>query len=93
MSNSIDPIIATLITRYQTLISECGVVDRNEHTFGELTSVAHLDWMLKELVTNDTQSLTKKHRWLGYIQGLLIAYGITTVNTERDATRHLLAGA
>lgn len=33
--------------------------------------------------------LNKLNRWLGYIQGTLIAWGKTTVNEERDWTRPL----
>lgn len=32
----------------------------------------------------------KLHRWLGYLQGVLIAYGILNVNEERDYSRPLL---
>lgn len=32
----------------------------------------------------------KLNRWLGYIQGVLIAYGILNVNEERDYSRPLL---
>ena len=33
--------------------------------------------------------LLKLNRWLGYIQGVLITKGATTVTTERDFTRPL----
>jgi hypothetical protein len=33
--------------------------------------------------------LMKLNRWLGYIQGCLIVWGVTTVETERDWTRPL----
>lgn len=33
--------------------------------------------------------LMKLNRWLGYIQGVLITQGITTVQAERDWTRPL----
>lgn len=33
--------------------------------------------------------LNKLNRWLGYIQGTLIALEVTTVQTERDWTRPL----
>lgn len=57
------------------------------------TSLGHLAWMLTELQTNDTQSLTKKHRWLGCVQGIMIAQGMITVNDERDATRNIFNGS
>ena len=37
----------------------------------------------------DGLPLMKLNRWLGYIQGTLIAWGITTVQAERDWTRPL----
>lgn len=50
----------------------------------------HLHWMLNEIrarqFDNDYDGL-KYHRWLGYIQGVLITKGYTTVNEERDFTR------
>lgn len=38
----------------------------------------------------DDYPLTKLNRWLGYIQGVLICSGQTTVEAERDWTRSLL---
>lgn len=37
----------------------------------------------------DRMPLMKLNRWLGYIQGSLIQWEITTVQTERDWTRPL----
>lgn len=61
-------------------------------TFGEEQSDKHLLWMLSELECNQEQSITKKHRWLGYIQGVLICKGYTTVAEEREETRELFNG-
>jgi hypothetical protein len=38
---------------------------------------------------NDNLPVTKLMRWLGYIQGQLVAKGITTVEDERNWTRPL----
>lgn len=38
---------------------------------------------------NDKLPLMKLNRWLGYIQGTLIQWEITTVQAERDWTRPL----
>ena len=38
---------------------------------------------------DDKLPLLKLNRWLGYIQGSLIQWGITTVEAERDWTRPL----
>lgn len=59
---------------------------------GEATA-EHLNWMLNELENNHEQSLTKKHRWLGFIQGVVIVYGLTSVQSERDITRAVFSGA
>lgn len=51
----------------------------------------HLAWMLTEL-SSDAMSETKKHRWLGYIQGCMAFRGLLTVNEERDSTRKMFNG-
>lgn len=38
---------------------------------------------------NDDVPLVKLSRWLGYVQGVLIERGATTVEAERDWTRPL----
>lgn len=58
----------------------------------EFDNTDHLIWMLNELSNNQDQSLTKKHRWLGYIQHALISAGLTDVMTERDYTRNIFNG-
>lgn len=63
-----------------------------EEPFGDKTSRGHLIWMLDEISTNLEQSVTKKHRWFGFVQGLLIAYGYTTVDRERNYTRDIFNG-
>lgn len=51
----------------------------------------HLAWMLAKL-SDDDMSETKKHRWLGYIQGCMVFYGLLNVNEERNNTRHIFNG-
>lgn len=49
-----------------------------------------LDKFMYLFVENlDTYPVTKLSRWLGYIQGVLIERGRTTVEIERDWTRPL----
>lgn len=55
------------------------------------TADSHLAWMLTEL-SKDDMSETKKHRWLGYIQGCMTMKGYLVVNEERDATRAIFNG-
>lgn len=49
------------------------------------TGLSHLLWMLGE-ISNHTDP-EKSARWLGFIQGVLIMRGFTTVQAERDFTR------
>lgn len=59
---------------------------------GNNPSMHHLVWMLDQIQWDTTQSLTKKHRWIGYIQGVLIERGIMDMTTERNITRDILRG-
>lgn len=75
-----------LIERYKTMAEGLHL------PYPDMTG-SHLIWMLEELASNEEQSDTKKHRWLGYIQGILIANGLTTVADEREFTRKIFNGA
>lgn len=88
-----------------TPISPCSfydnLLDRYDHYLSEDTklpetgyqSALHLRGMITQLRYDTGQSLTKKHRWLGYIQGVMCAHGLIDVDTERDWTRGLFRGA
>lgn len=66
---------------------------KNVPAFGEdKLSSSHLIWMLESLRDNTEMSLTKKHRWLGYVQGIMTAVGLITVDEERDNTREIFRG-
>ena len=52
----------------------------------------HLKWMLVQILIDEDQSLTKKHRWLGYVQGVLVANFVINVDDERNLTRNLFNG-
>lgn len=51
----------------------------------------HLTWMLQELQLRRMEQ-TKKHRWLGYIQGIMVSKGLISVQEEREATREMFNG-
>lgn len=53
---------------------------------------SHLMWMLEQILHNETQSLTKKHRWLGFVQGVLCLQGTLDVDTERNLTCNIFNG-
>jgi len=44
----------------------------------------HLSWMLDQIPSLE---FGKACRWLGFVQGILIGQGLTTVEAERDFTR------
>lgn len=52
----------------------------------EGNTVPHLRWMIKEMKTNEFSS-AKWNRWLGYIQGVMVAFNLTNLNDERDRNR------
>ena len=59
-------------------------------------SNSHLSWMLHvircEIYDPAQESETKMNRWLGYVQGVMVAKGMIKVNEERDRTRAIFNG-
>lgn len=84
------PFYPKIIQRYHDMLTGC----ENKGRFPEspYLSHGHLLKMLDEIKNNSTQSPTKKHRWLGYVQHALIVAGITSVDAERDFTRDIFNG-
>ena len=80
----VDRYIDIILDRYPKVEVKC----QSEHPM----SAPHLLWMLNEIETSDTMSTTKKHRWLGYVQGVMTALGWITVQEERDFTRNIFNG-
>ncbi|MCY1284749.1 hypothetical protein D9M68_19630 [compost metagenome] len=54
--------------------------------------LAHCMWMLSEIINNDSLSITRKHRWFGFVQAVLIEFGIITIAQFRDLTRNVFNG-
>ncbi len=53
----------------------------------ELT-LNYAGWMLDQMKENaDTWPSDKLNRWLGFVQGILVLHGATTVDDERKRTR------
>mgnify|MGYP001578869147 CR=1 FL=1 len=77
----------SLCLRYKSMLLNAPVFSIND-----FDNTNHLLWMINELENNLSQSLTKKHRWLGYIQHAVISQGITDVMTEREFTRDIFKG-
>jgi len=64
-----------------------------EQKQGDETNPVHLIWMLQQIKDNSEMSQTKRHRWLGYIQGVLVMKGVFNVEEEREYTRPIFNGA
>lgn len=71
-----------LIDRYLDMLSKADVWDTDIKEF----SYNHIQYMLSELSVMNPKS-TKAHRWLGFVQAVLVMQGITTVDIEREVTR------
>ena len=57
------------------------------------TGASHLLWMLRELQHGwNGMSETKRHRWLGYIQGVMVMKDLISVDEERNITRPIFKG-
>ena len=67
----------------------------SNHSLPSEFQASHLMVMLEQLQFSPMaqQSLSKKHRWLGFVQAACIAQGWTDVQTERDHTRDIFNGA
>ena len=63
-----------------------------EQKSGDETNPIHLIWMLQQIKDNTEMSQTKRHRWLGYIQGVLVMKGVFSVEEEREYTRPIFNG-
>lgn len=95
-ANTSPGISLELIEKYRSdcySILDTLTITRIDQIEGDETNPLHLLWMLNEIQHNDEQSLTKKHRWLGYIQGVLIMKGVSTVQEEREFSRTILNGS
>ena len=75
-----------------TLIGDTSIIEIKQLE-GDETNPIHLLWMLDQIQNNVEQSITKKHRWLGYIQGVMTVKSYITVLEEREFTRSILNGA
>jgi hypothetical protein len=85
----LDMFYPDIIYRYLDLLHSCPPFGEDE------CGSEHLKVMLGQILYTDEASMshTKKHRWLGFIQGVLITLKLTTVDLERDFTREFFNGA
>lgn len=53
-------------------------------------SQEHLLWMADQIYENsDTWPATKLHRWVGFMQGVMVAYALTTIDKESSTVRKI----
>ncbi|MCK9532514.1 MAG: hypothetical protein M0R77_18535 [Gammaproteobacteria bacterium] len=70
------------LVRYEMMVSLVGGLPLTTYTKQELQE------FIKLTMDNiENYPLEKLNRWFGFIQGIIIACGFTTVQAERDATR------
>lgn len=72
--------------RYDEMLYECKRI-YHPTAYCKLESVYDFNKQLRDECEKKELAIEKLNRWLGYIQGYLIAHGITTVEIERDWTR------
>lgn len=53
------------------------------------TSEQYLIWMCEQIICNPDWPEDKAHRWVGFIQGVLVATGTSNLDAERDRVRLL----
>lgn len=59
---------------------------------GDETNPVHIIWMINQIRDDKLTNHNQAHRWLGFIQGVLITKGLTTVTEERELTRPMFKG-
>lgn len=87
-ANKVAPELLKIVDRYQKMLIKEGAVSMEQPE--SQGSLDHLLWMLDQILINETQTRTKKHRWIGFVQSQLIDRQITTVEVEREFTRPIL---
>lgn len=53
----------------------------------EKVNSKHLIWMMNEIVRGNLHDITKENRWIGYVQGCLVALGLSNVDDMRDINK------
>lgn len=88
MSNMKNTFYSEICDRYEAILLQVEDPDQGK------AGANHLLWMLSELQDDSNQmSETKRHRWLGYIQGVMVMKNLINVENERNATRPIFKGA
>lgn len=71
------------LIRYELMVSQVSGLPLVSYTKEQLLEFIKLT--IEKI--DEEYPLNKLNRWFGFIQGIIIACGFTTVEAERDATR------
>lgn len=52
-------------------------------------TAGYLKWMCQEIINHPEWDLDKAHRWVGYVQGVMVSRCISTVVEERNRVREI----
>ncbi|WP_391557173.1 hypothetical protein [Robertmurraya sp.] len=77
-------------SKYICLLEDRGVIA--EQDSNGTIEYSHLLWMLQVIISDQSLSETKRNRWLGFIQGVLVCKGDIEIKSERDSTREIFKG-
>lgn len=80
-------ILMDLFWRYTIMAEDANIPDLEERF-----NIISLCTAGRNLSAEKKLPIDKGNRWIGYIQGILIAKGITTIQAERDYTRSMFEG-
>lgn len=80
-------IAMTLKDRTKKYLDLVGESDKDEdYTTG--VAPRYLVWMCDQIIENAASwPVTKLHRWVGYVQGSLVAHGLSNLETEKSIVR------
>lgn len=77
-------------SKYISLLEDKRVISAQDPN--GTTEYSHLLWMLQVIVSDQSLSKTKRNRWLGFVQGVLVCKGDIEIKSERDSTRDIFKG-
>lgn len=82
--------VKDVLRGYDAVLSNNGViVQRNRHH----ATLAHVRWMTHEVQTWGEDHREKAHRWLGFVQGVLVARGLFSLGDVKEHSRTRQVGA
>lgn len=77
-------------SKYICLLRDRGIVAAQDPN--GTTEYSHLLWMLQVIAYDQSLPETKRNRWLGFVQGVLVCKGDIEIKAERDSTREIFKG-